>query len=138
MKNDELIFIEKHSVGIVSTCENGEPHGVPIYYHFNKEQEAFYFITKNKTKKYSNLEKNNKAFFTIFNEDPQVVFTAKCEVELLDCMESDCKEVIGSLIDVHSKQEYYPTPVEMLEEGSLRLVRLNTKEHKFVSYQKGV
>ena len=40
--------------------------------------------------------------------------------------------------EVHSSQEYYPTPVDMLKEGSLVLIKLKVMKHKFNSYKKGL
>ena len=138
MESEKLEFIKEHSVGIVSTCDNDMPHGVPIYYYFDKEKELFYFVTKDATKKYSNLSKNKNVFLTIFRENPQAVFTAECVAEPLDCSKDDCIDIMDSLIEVHSTQEYYPSPISMLKEGTLKLIKLEIKNSNFKSYRKDI
>ena len=53
-------FVQKHHVAIVSTHDSVTPNGVPIYYYFVKDDNAFYFITKSETIKYANIKKIKK------------------------------------------------------------------------------
>ncbi|MBT3203059.1 MAG: pyridoxamine 5'-phosphate oxidase family protein [Gammaproteobacteria bacterium] len=127
-------FINKHIIGIVSTSNDRSVHAVPIYYHYIDHENAFYFFTRTASKKYSNLEKNNKASFTIFNEDPPVVFTADCEAELLNIDEGNYSDIFIKLVEIHSSQLGYPTPISTMAEGLLTLVKLNIIDFNYKSY----
>lgn len=136
MENDTIDFIKGRSVGIVATCDEGKPHAVPVYYYFNEKEEIIYFVTKDKTKKYSNIEKNKNVSFTIFSEDPQTVFNAECEAELLSYDDDGYMEITNQLIDVHANQGSSPTPISLIRDGSLKLVKLKIKYNNFTLYQK--
>ena len=137
--NEEVIgFIKENSVGVISTCdENNIPHGVPVYYYFSESEENLYFVTKDETKKYSKLNKNNKAAFVIFIENPQTVFTADCTTELIDPKSDGFIDITNELIKTHSNQDYYPPPIDFLKEGSLKLIKLKIESHNFTIYKNG-
>ncbi|MCP4078115.1 MAG: pyridoxamine 5'-phosphate oxidase family protein [Gammaproteobacteria bacterium] len=134
MNKDIKSFITERIIGIISTTNGQTLHGVPVYYHYVDYENAFYFLTKTVSKKYSNLEKNNKASFTIFNEDPPKIFTADCEAELLNINEDNCSDKFIKLVEIHSSQQGYPTPVSTMTEGLLALVKLNVNDFDYKSY----
>ncbi len=136
MENNIKKFLENNSVCIVSTCNNNKPHAVPVYYFYNSENNKMYFVTKTGTKKFLNMSENNNVFVTIYRESPQATFTAECKSNILNCKKDNCIKITKHLIDIHSSEDYYPTPLTMLKEGSLALVELDIVSHKFNSYQK--
>lgn len=131
-------FIQNHSVGVISTCSGNKPHAVPIYYFYDPEKNHFYFVTKSETKKVLNILENKNTFLTIYKEDPQATFTAECEARLLEHVEPDYTNITNHLINIHSIQDYYPTPLTMLKEGNLTLVELKVLSHTFRSYRQNV
>lgn len=133
MEADVKDFVKDHSVGIISTCDNNEPHGVPVYYYFDGDK--FYFATKSKTKKIENIESNGNVFLMIYREEPQAVFTAKCKATLMDYKDSGCMGIVKHLVGVHASQDYYPTPLTALKEGNITVVELEVREHQFKSYK---
>ena len=137
MEKQSLDFIKEHSVAVLSTCSDGEPHGVPVYYLFVEEQNKFYFLTKDSTRKYNNLQKNSKAFLSIYDENPQAVFTADCDVHLID-RQGNFEEILSKLVDIHGEQAHQPTPASIQKEGSLRLVELTISKDRYVSYKLSV
>jgi hypothetical protein len=135
---DWVSFVEKHFVAIVSTHDSVTSYGVPIYYYFVKDDNAFYFITKSETKKYANIYNNKKASLTIFTENPPTVFTANCVAELIDFETYDCVKIKNKLVEIHSTQEFYPSPISTLTEGILSLIKLNVRDCKLKSYKKDI
>ena len=127
-------FVQKHFVAIVSTHDSVASHGVPIYYYFVKDNNAFYFITKSGTKKHANIKNNKKASLTIFTENPPTVFTANCIAELIDFDTDDCAKIRNKLVEIHSTQEFYPSPIFTLKEGVLVLAKLNVTDCDFKLY----
>ncbi len=134
MNKDNKSFITERIVGIISTTNGQSMHGVPVYYHYVDYENAFYFLTKTVSIKYSNLGINNKASFTIFNEDPPEIFTADCEAELLSINDDNCSEKFIKLVEIHSSQIGYPTPVSTMTEGLLAIVKLNVIDFNYRSY----
>ncbi|MCP4429445.1 MAG: pyridoxamine 5'-phosphate oxidase family protein [Gammaproteobacteria bacterium] len=135
MKEDVVAFVKEHIVATVSTCDGLHSHGVPVFYIFVKDDNAFYFLTKNKTQKHINIEINNKTALTIFTESPPTVFTANCVAEVIDFTSGVHKEYITKLVTIHSSQECYPTPISTLIDGDLSLVKLNVENCKLRSYK---
>lgn len=134
MESHVTEFITSRAVCTVATCSNDTPHAVPVYYHFDPAHSCFYFVTKSETAKITNITENKVACVTIYDESPQTTFTAHCEAEVLDGESPDFIAITNRLIAVHASQEYYPTPLHMLEEGTLRLVKLIITKHTFDRY----
>jgi len=64
-------FLRANPVGVLSTVDpNGEPHGVVIYFTINREFDVF-FLTRNETKKYDNLKRNDHLMLTVFEPHNQ-------------------------------------------------------------------
>ena len=57
-KKDEVKFLQSNEICRIATSNNNVPYVVPVSYIF--ENGKFYFATDYKTRKYANLEKNNK------------------------------------------------------------------------------
>ncbi len=134
MESHIVEFIQKHFIGIVSTHDGGHPHGTPIFYVYDEDKEVFFFVTKNRTKKYTNLENNKKASLTIFSENPPITFTANCNAELFDFESCDYMKIKNKLVNIHSTQDFYPTPIATLKDGVISLVKLNVIDCNFNSY----
>lgn len=137
MSEDLLNFINSETVGVISTVnvKDSKPHSSPIYYFFSSDNESFYFITKDTTQKVGNIKDNSNVDFVIFSNSPQRVFRAECSAEIVTDDEGS-SEFISKLIDVHTHQEYYPTPISALKEGKLSLVRLKVLDYKYNVYKK--
>jgi len=135
---DWVPFVEKQFVGIVSTHDNVTSNGVPIYYYFVKDDNAFYFITKSETIKYANIKKNKKASISIFAESPPTVFTANCVAELIEFETNDYIKIKNKLVEIHSSQEFYPSPISTVKNGILSLVKLIVNDCKLKSYKKDI
>lgn len=131
-------FINENFVGLISTCGDQKPHGVPIYYLLVKEENAFYFMTKTASKSYLNLKKNCAASITIFSETPPAVYTADCETEILEFSMDEYSEIRKKLIGMHSTQDYYPSPVSTLKKGDLKLIKLKIIDFNYQSYSKDI
>jgi len=131
-------FAQKHFIALVSTHNNVTSNGAPIYYYFAKDDNAFYFITKSETIKYTNIKKNNKASLSIFTENPPTVFTANCAAELIEFETNDYINIKNKLVEIHSTQEFYPSPISTVKDGILSLVKLTVNDCKLKSYNKDI
>lgn len=129
-------FLKESVVGVLSTCRDNEIYSVPVYYFHDEADNAFYFITKSKSSKISNLKKTNKASFCIFSETLPRVFNAKCSIEIFNVNGAgfDGIEIVRKLAEVHSTQDYYPSPISMIKDGELNLVKLNVLTYDYKAY----
>ncbi len=134
MKKEYLPFIKDNSLAIVSTHDGFIPHGKPIYYHFDEDENAFYFMTINTTKTQVNLRDTLVASLTIFVENPPTVLTVDCDVEFMDYKSPHCTKVVDILAEIHATRECYPTPLATRKEASLSLVKLKALDYEFRSY----
>jgi hypothetical protein len=136
MQKNVQTFLTESTVGLLSTYNDLKPHGVPVFYLFKTEEKAFYFITKTESRKYINLAKNGVASFTIFCEKPPTVFTAECHTEILEFSFEKYSAIIKKLIDMHSTQDYHPSPISIHRKGLLKLIKLKISDFHYRSYQK--
>jgi hypothetical protein len=135
MDHDVISFLQECVVGVLSSCNNEEIHSVPVYYHFDATQNAFFFITKSKSNKITNIQKNKKASFSIYSESLPRVFTAKCSAEIFDVNNNlEFIETFRKLVEIHSTREYYPSPISTIKDGELKLVKLAVLDHQYKSY----
>lgn len=127
-------FLSQKVVGVLSSCDNGDVLTVPVYYVYDAEQDAFFFISKSKSSKISNIKKNNKVFFSVFSEKLPRVYNARCTADLHDIQSVGSFKIIKQLAEIHSTQEYYPSPIASIHEGELILVKLKVLESSFKSF----
>lgn len=82
-------FLSNRTVGVVATAhEDGTPHAAAVYYSIDKSLNIT-FITKRHTAKSSNLDRDDRAAFVVFDEAQQS--TVQMEVraeEITDPKES--------------------------------------------------
>ena len=138
MKTRWASFIQEHYIAIVTTHDNAWPQGVPIFYIFEKDENAFYFVSKSGTKKHANIQINNKASLTIYTETPPTVFTANCIAELSDFGSDKRVTIKNKLVEIHSTLDYYPSPLATLKDGVLTLVKLSVKSCSLKPYKKDI
>lgn len=136
MENIEKEFILDHHLAVIATCSGDNPHCTPVYYLYDEEKNLFYFVTKDETRKFSNIKDNKKVFLSIFNEKPQQVYSANCKAKILSQKKAGFDEVIERLIEIHAEQDYFPTPLSYLKEGKLSLIELSPEDSQFNSYHK--
>lgn len=132
-------FLKDSVVGVLSTLNNDEIYSVPVYYLHDKTENALYFITKSKSTKVKNIQKNKKVTFSVYSETLPRVFSAKCSAEILDVNDNslDTIEIIRKLAEVHSTREYYPSPISTIKDGELKLVKLTFVDYYYKSYISG-
>lgn len=135
MKQEIIDFIERHHIAVLSTIEeNTLPNGDPIYFYFHTNDQCFYFASRDGIQKVINLEQHPIANLTIFSEDPPTHAGFRCQAEIIRTGFTEYSDIINHLIDLHSTREYYPTPLSMLDNGDLVLVKLSVTDHKYLSY----
>lgn len=63
-----IAYIYENPIATLSTVsEDGTPHGAAVYVCPDNEKHVVYFLTKNETEKYTNIQKNDAVSLTIVN-----------------------------------------------------------------------
>lgn len=65
-RNEALSFLMINKFAVLSTSSSSQPHAAAMYYHIDNEFN-FYFLMKNSTLKYHNIEDNSKAAVTVYD-----------------------------------------------------------------------
>jgi nitroimidazol reductase NimA-like FMN-containing flavoprotein (pyridoxamine 5'-phosphate oxidase superfamily) len=60
---DEVKFLQSNEICIIATSDNNIPYATPVSYIFKNGR--FYFATDCKTRKYTNLKKNNRVALVV-------------------------------------------------------------------------
>lgn len=116
-------FLEQHPVGVLSAVtKEGEPHGTVIYFAFD-EDLGLMFLTRNETKKYSDLKHHNTVMLTAFDAEHQTV--VQINGVALQLPEDTVDQVAGSIIEKAMKtSETGVPPIFKLEEGDYVAFRI--------------
>ena len=119
---------------VVSTSDENVPHGAVVFYHFDEASEKFYFVTKTETQKIKNINRNSSVALTIFSETPPRTFQARCKAKRASRDELS-PELLKRVLNVHSSQDYWPTPIQKIEEGTMCFVEIALDHSRYRDYK---
>lgn len=81
------LFIADHYSGVLGTSSvHNQPHGTVVYY-LPETDLSLYFVTKEHTQKYKNIQENNQVSFVIYDEASQTTLQIHGEVHIVDELE---------------------------------------------------
>lgn len=90
-------FLRDNPTAVLSSVDaNGDPHGTVIYYAIDKNF-MISFLTRAHTKKYNNLQYNNRIMLTVFEPSTQTI-----------------AQVIGTAIEIKDSHEVIATASTVL------------------------
>lgn len=76
-----------HYSGVLSTSgADGQPHGAVVYY-LPESDLSLYFVTKEETQKYKNIQQNKHVAFVVYDEKTQATLQIHGTVEVINDME---------------------------------------------------
>lgn len=81
------LFLADHYSGVLATTSSvGVPHGTVVYY-LPEPDFSLYFVTKEGTQKYKNIQANNRVAFVIYDEKSQTTLQLHGVVQVVDDLE---------------------------------------------------
>lgn len=81
------LFLADHYSGVLATASaEGSPHGTVVYY-LPEPDFSLYFVTKEGTQKYKNIQENNRVAFVIYDEKSQTTLQVHGTVHVVDDLE---------------------------------------------------
>lgn len=87
-EKDISLFLADHYSGVLSTASaDGQPHGAVVYYLPDTDL-SMYFVTKEETQKYKNIEQNKQVSFVVYDEKSQTTLEIQGKVEVVEDLET--------------------------------------------------
>lgn len=132
-------FLHHNHIGVLATADkqSAMPHAAAVYYATDSHLNI-YFLTKDKTTKSRNLDKNNWAAMAIYEAHTQR--TAQISGSVNRVQEKDMMERAKPLMSRFSKQTAgtEQTPISKLDAGEYVLYRLVPQSIRLGEYKYGV
>lgn len=115
-------YINDNPIATVGTIgEDGAPHGAAIYVYPEQEKHVVYFLTKNGTRKYINIQANDKVSLTIVN--PQENSTLQATGKAFTVHDSGALDAITKqMVRANPLASEWIPPVSKLEAGQYVVV----------------
>jgi general stress protein 26 len=134
---EALEFLQSQKVAVVaSTSPDGEPHAAAVFYTVSDDLGFyFYFFSKDYTKKFKNLEANNRVALVIYTENPPVIVQAQGTVSAVT-EGKERQEMVSKLVDISmSSDKYYDPPISKMKGGELTLLKIDVESLRFADFR---
>ena len=123
VKKEAFNFLKSHKTAVVATTSvDGEPQASTIYYVIDDNFDL-YFLTGNETKKFKNLEKNNRIAFVIGVGPKPVTIQGSGKAELLKHPYTD--DIIMRMSENLGLKESRYWPFFKLPEGTASVFKIH-------------
>ncbi len=130
-----LAYIDQHPIATISTVDsNGSPHGAVVYVCVDNHNPVVYFITKQETRKYKNLQDRSSVSVTIVNpvdnstlQADGRAFTVQDAIIVNMVMEKIARNHI-------SAREWLP-PIAKLRAGAYEVVGIELSRARLAEFQ---
>ena len=130
-------FLHGQQVMVLSTVDkNGQPHAATVFYYLVEDGSfVFYFFTQDATKKFDNLEKNNRAAITVFTQEEPRLVQAQVNVWLVTD-ETESTKIISKLTDIaiHSSTWFGP-PIAKMKAGNLQVLKVQVDWLRYADFR---
>lgn len=129
-------FMKHHHMGVLSTvAEDSKPWGAAIFYVVDEEFNVF-FVTRQETFKYKNLDNNPYAALTIADEENQTTVQLSGKISRVPA--EDYMDIIFTrLVAIRPKGDmYWAPPVEKVSRGDYMALRLTPDKLHYANFKK--
>lgn len=114
---------EKQKLGVISTVSDvGTPQSAFIYYAFDEDLNI-YFITRTKSRKYTNIEKNPHVAFVVGTENPPQTLQIEGTASLLERPE-DFAFLFSDLVKMAVERHFVPPITQMTNSGDVFFMKI--------------
>lgn len=135
-KHDKALkFLKLNPMAVLSTvAENGKPWGSAIYYVADEEFN-FYFVTRAKTFKFQNLEKNPYAALTVADNESQTTVQAQGKISKLP-LDSYMDVIFDKLAKIKPVDNpHWAPPISKIQAGDFIPLKLTPSKLQFANYK---
>ncbi len=133
-KADALAFLRENTTAVIATSFNDEPRASTVYYYVDNDFN-FYFITKQNTGKYINIQMNPRAAVVVGTGPEHITVQATGLVELIND-ETKKQEIIDELTNIREREHVKIVPIEEIPkfEGRHQIVfKIHSKQVMFMN-----
>jgi general stress protein 26 len=129
-------FFKQHPLVTISTVsKDGVPQNAAVYAYMD-EQMNCYVVTREHTRKYSNVVARKLAILSAYDENVLMFGELTCEASVVD----DTEEIASILPELQKiiasrKSAYWVAPVAQLEGENFVFLKLKPKKVTFVNYE---
>jgi general stress protein 26 len=127
-------YIDQNPAAVLSTVDKeGTPHGAVIYV-CTASHGTLCFVTKNVTKKYSNITERPSVSLTFFDERS----SSTLQVQGSAYIASDSKMVdyvLDKVKKMHAMQAEWLPPVSKIQDGDYAVVGIEIQHARLAEYQ---
>lgn len=110
-------FLDSHAIAALSVISKDDmPYSATVYTVVD-EKLNFYFMSRNNSKKTENIEKNNKAALTIFDQDNPITVQVQGHIERVENHESITNLFVKiAESNAHEKAGFHwPPPISRID-----------------------
>ncbi|MFI5270435.1 MAG: pyridoxamine 5'-phosphate oxidase family protein [Candidatus Saccharimonadales bacterium] len=128
-------FIKSNQTGVLASVDpNGDPHATVIYHTIDKHDFSISFLTKDHTKKYDNIIRNNHVVLVIYDASTQTV--AQVIGKAKEIKNHDEINKIAASINAASLAEtkYDVVPIAKLKAGNYTAFRIQPVQIRMAIY----
>lgn len=137
LMNDAKEFLQEQNVAVLSTVDKeGQPHGATIFYYLSDDDDfSFYFFTKDLTKKFDNLDKNNRVALTVFTEKDPVIVQVQGTVWVVKD-EQEAMIATSKLVDISSNSsKWFDPPISKMKAGQMHVLKVETTSLRYADFR---
>lgn len=130
-----LSYIDQHPIATISTINSdGSPHGAVVYACADNHNPIVYFITKQETRKYKNLQNHSSVSITIVN--PADNSTLQAEGRAFTVQHpSTIDAVMKKIARIHTSANEWLPPIAKLRAGAYEVVGIELSYVRLAEFQ---
>lgn len=129
-------FLTHNHLGVLATSDNsGKPHASTVYL-VNDSDLNIFFITKQNTQKYKNLQQNPKASMAVYEPKSQTTLQVDGQAEPDDDPQRFMNVFTQILKASMDLSEGATPPVSKLKAGEYQLYKLSPESMRLAEYSK--
>ncbi len=128
-------YIEQNPAGVLSTAGQDGPHGAVIYV-IPASHATLCFVTKNQTKKYTNILKQPQVCLTFFNEKESTTLQATGKAYVADDKQGLKELIMNRMAEAHATQSNWLPPVTELNSGEYAVIGIELSYARLTDFGK--
>ena len=134
---ETLEFLKSQRVAVVaSTSPDGQPHAAAVFYTVSDDLGFnFYFFAKDYTKKFHNLEVNNRIALVIYTENPPIIVQADGTVSRVEDKKEE-EQATSKLVEISiTSDKYYDPPISKMKGGDTAVLKIDVESLRYADFR---
>ena len=129
-------YIERNPAAVISTIGEDGPHGAVVYV-ITASHGTLCFVTKNKTRKYTDIVNHPSVSLTFFNEKEGTTLQISGQAYAADNNTGLKDIVLDKMKSAHAMVSNWAPPVTKIMDGEFAVIGVDIKTARLVDYGSG-